>query len=108
MVRKIFYSIEEVASLWGCDRNKVREYCQTGTIRAYHVRGEWRIEAKGLDEYELRTTGRVPYYMICMYCKEQYGIKYVNSPSGYDGEGELLQYGVCDKCELKSRAVLFG
>lgn len=105
---RIFYSVDEVADLWGCNRDKVREYCQTGTIRAHYVRGEWRIEAKGLDEYELRTTGRVPFKKVCMYCGKQYGVKYDKPPAGYEGKEELLQYGVCDKCELRSKAVLFG
>lgn len=94
--------------MWNCDRAKVREYCQNHTIRAYHVAGKWRIDAHGLDEYELRTTGRVPFKQICMYCKEQYGIKYEIPPTGWDERMELRTHGICERCALKSKEVLFG
>lgn len=102
MTYRIFYSVDEVAKIWNCDRNKVREYCQNKTIRAYRVEGEWQIDAQGLDEYELRTTGRVPFYQICMYCKQQYGIKYELPPKEWNGKEEILTHGVCDKCKSKS------
>ena len=107
MTYRLFYSVEEVAKIWKCKESKIREYCQNGTIRACHVKGAWHIDTQALDEHEHKTTGKVPYKKICIYCSDEYGTTYYYPPPGWNGKNELRNYGSCDQCE-KKREALFG
>ena len=56
-----YYTPEELADLWKCDRTTVRRRCASGELRAFRIGDLWRIPSEAVAEFEQRTmTGREP------------------------------------------------
>lgn len=59
--RPAYYTPEQLAALWQCDRTTVRRRCASGEIRAFRIGDLWRIPAEAVAEFEARTmTGPEP------------------------------------------------
>lgn len=59
--RPAYYTPEQLAALWQCDRTTVRRLCQRGKLRTFRIGDLWRIPAEAVAEFEARTmTGPEP------------------------------------------------
>lgn len=53
-----FYTPEELAELWGFHYRTILNYIADGDIRAFKVRGQWRISRESVREAERKGMNR--------------------------------------------------
>ena len=58
---KRYYSVEEVAELWGVSKQAIYVLLRTGRLRGFKPGRDWRISAEALKDYESTPIAPAPF-----------------------------------------------